>query len=65
MCCTIFFVHILRLILFSEGTWPSYSRHRSFGHTESEVGEAAGYCEFATGNCGATASQGNDGSGYE
>jgi len=63
--CNFFFVHILRFILFSEGTWPPYSRHRSIGHTESGVGKAPGHSEFATGNCGATASQGNDGSGHE
>lgn len=59
-----FFVHILTFILFVQGTWPPYSRHRSVGHTKSGVGEAAGHRELATGDCGATASQGYDGSGH-
>lgn len=59
---TAFLLHILTFILFVQGTWPPYSRHRSVGHTKSGVGEAAGHRELATSDCGATASRGYDGS---
>lgn len=60
-----FYILVYQSFYSLKDTWPLDSRHRSVGHTESGVSEAAGHREPATRDRGAAASQRDDGGGYE